>query len=695
METVNTAPLIVHAAAVATEVTPQEKRLLIPSETPGPQPAGRKITRDFLVNRLNLINFQDGCIQARFVHREYGQDLLVQALPQPCCGAELVCAWPEGSDIDRLLRTYTLQDLLVPRGEKFIRSTPTVIAIDSEGMRLLLPDVSVEVSQRRVERRICRGISVTLIQNSSTFGGTLLDFSAFSFRVNLAATAPQRFGWIDASAPVNIIFYSGNQTLYSGECKILRQTQGTAARSYVLEPLQQEIHRYRRAEIRSQRQRLNPSPNLIGRHPLTGRRVDLKVVDLSGSGFSVEEDPQTAVLLPGLILPGIELQFANSFKLTCSAQVVFRKEVAHKDARRIRCGLALIDMPAQDHIKLLALLHQGRDGNSYICNNLDLDALWDFLFETGFIYPSKYAKIQKNKRKVRETYEKLYTRSPNIARHFVYQDSGVILGHMAMIRYWANTWLIHHHAARKTALNKAGLLVLDQIGRFTHESFRLSALHMDYLVCYYRPQNKFPHKIFGGFAQHVDNPKGCSIDPFAYVSSWKSGEATLPESWSLSAATPQDKEELASYYEHVSGGLMLKAMDLGPGANTDDEIDREFRDHGFRRERRMLALKQEGRLKAFLVASVSDIGLNLSDLTNCIHVVAVDARGLTQAVLGAVLQRVCGLTGQEDVPALVYPAACAQEAGLAIDKIYNFWAFDIYGEGQAYAKYLSRITKYV
>ena len=138
--------------------------------------------------------------------------------------------------------------------------------------------------------------------------------------------------------------------------------------------------------------------------------------------------------------------------------MVFRKVATDKEkTRRLRCGLALIDMTALEHVKLLAMLHQVKDKNSYLCNDLDLDALWDFLFETGFIYPKKYALIHKNKEQIKQTYEKLYTRSPEIARHFVYQDNGAILGHMAMVRFWKSSWLIHHHAARKSALNRAGL----------------------------------------------------------------------------------------------------------------------------------------------------------------------------------------------------------------------------------------------
>ncbi len=101
--------------------------------------------------------------------------------------------------------------------------------------------------------------------------------------------------------------------------------------------------------------------------------------------------------------------------------------------------------------------------------------------------PDKYAAIQKNKKQIKETYAKIYTQNPQIARHFIYQDKGTIYGHMAMLRFYDSAWMIHHHAARKSALNKAGLIVLDQIGRMINDSHRLYSLHMDYMICYYRP----------------------------------------------------------------------------------------------------------------------------------------------------------------------------------------------------------------
>lgn len=684
------------------EVTLQEKQMLTDTAVlkRDAYNAGisRKVTLELLVNRLNLTHFQDDCIQVCFVHRRYNRSLLVPAFLQPCLDGVLECRWAHPAEMTVVLQSFNLEYILVPRGQRFIHSVPAVLEINAEGARLALPDISHDISHRKVERQNCRDISVYFIQNSSSFVGSLLDFNAFSFRVELRATPPQRFEWIDPDSPVNVVFFRETQIFFSGECRITRSTEGAATRSFVLEPLKQEIHRYRKAEIRSRRQELTPSPNLVFRHPLTGRRVDLKVIDLSGSGFAVKEDEHAAVLMPGLILPEVELWFANSFKLTCSVQVVFRKTLSSKGGSRIvRCGLVLMDMPAQDHVKLMAMLNQSKDRNAYICNELDLEALWDFLFETGFIYPGKYALIHKKKKEIKETYEKLYRRSPEIARHFVYQDNGVILGHLAMIRFWQNTWLIHHHAARKSALNRAGLVVLDQISRFTHDTLRLRSLHMEHLACYYRPQNKFPQRVFGGFAQYLKDRRGCSIDPFAYVSITRlpQTEDSLPDGWQLLPAADKDVADLNDFYNHGSGGLMLKALDLEPASWRNDGLSQDYRRIGLKRERHLFALSHRERLKAFIIANVSEIGLNLSDLTHCLQAVVVEAEGLEPDIFAKSLRRASRAAGLEEMVALVYPAAYPQEHGIPFDKIYHLWIVHTFSADQAYLKYLSRLTRYL
>jgi hypothetical protein len=657
----------------------------------------KNIGKAQIINKLNYINFQDGTVLVNFSHNVYDKAITLKATPQPCMGDLVDCMWTEDENINQILKSYHFSHLLITNGQKLLQVEPEVIRIDEESISLLLPETSKVISSRNARRRVCEGISVQLFQNSTAFSGLLMDFNGFSFRVKLTAVPPQTFEWMNPEHPVNVILSDKAVTLYSGECKIIRHTRGHNTRNYILQPFQQEIQRFKQKEFRSERYELTPSPNIVFRHPFTKAKLDLKIVDLSGSGFSVEEDESNTALMPGMILPEIELSFAGSYKIKCSSQVVFRKaKVASNGQKWVKCGLALLDMAIHDHLKLISLLHQTKDKNSYICNNVDLDALWDFFFETGFIYPDKYAAIQKNKKQIKETYAKIYTQNPHIARHFIYQDKGTIFGHMAMIRFYENAWMIHHHAARKSALNKAGLVVLDQIGRMINDSHRLYSLHMDFMICYFRPNNKFPRRVFGGAAKSINDPKGCSVDSFAYFhfSNPTRLLPELPDEWQITETRREDLQELTDFYEYTSGGLMLDATDLRPEKLDCDDLSKEYSQLGLTRLRYLYSLRKNGNLKAVFLVNISDVGLNLSDITNCVKVFVTDAEGFSADVFYEAIAKVAKKTGKNHFPALIYPADFADERQIPYDKKYDLWVCSLECS-DAYFGYVGRLLRFI
>ena len=658
---------------------------------------GKNVSKDQLINKLNFINFQDGTVLINFNHLKYDKTITLKATPQPCMGGLVDCLWVEDKNISQIIQSYAFSNMMITNGRKLLRVDAELIRIDSESISLLLPESCCEINSRRVKRHACEGINVQLMQNSTVFSGSLMDFNGFSFRVKINAVPPQTFDWVNPEHPVNIILSDQTVTYYSGECKVIRYTRGHTTRNYILEPFKDEIQRFKQKEFRSERYEITPSPNIVFQHPFTKARINLKVVDLSGSGFSVEEDECNTALLPGMILPELELSFADSYKIKCSAQAVFRKSmIASSGQKWIKCGLALLDLDIQDHLKLISLLHQTRNKNSYISNDVDLDALWDFFFETGFIYPDKYVAIQKNKAQIKETYAKIYTRNPHIARHFIYQDKGTIFGHMAMLRFYDSAWMIHHHAARKSALNKAGLIVLDQIGRMINDSHRLYSLHMDYAICYFRPDNKFPSRVFGGAAKSIKDPKGCSLDGFAYFHFRPSASSMsdLPADWRIAETSPDDLLELGDFYEHTSGGLMLDAIDLTPDKLDCDDLSQSYRQAGLTKLRQLFSLKQNGNLKAIFMVNTSDVGLNLSDITNCVKVFVTDSEELNADLLQAAIGSVARITGKNDFPALLYPAAFADENEIAYEKIYNLWVLNLQYSDE-YFRYLKRLLRFV
>lgn len=655
-----------------------------------------RLKMDYLINKLNFINFQNGTIQVILSHRRFEQTLTVKARPEPCCDKHLKCVWIEPEKIAPLVENYQFSSFYLDDGASALMVEGCSMGMDAAGLEVELPEHCWEITNRREARNACDHIPVQVIQHSMLFRGVLLEFSTGSFIVELDINPPQTFQCIDDQKPLNLTVYEDGDLIYSGDFKILKHDNGRGKRRFVLAPQVQPIHRYHPKTYRSKRMKLKPTPNIVFNHPLTRQTANLKVLDLSGSGLSVVEGVGSSVLLPGMMLPGVDLIFADSLTIRFKAQVLYRNLAEGDDAAgEIINGLAIIDMESSEHLKLLSLLHQADNQNSYINTRVEMDALWDFFFETGFIYPKKYAYIQANKEQIKDTYWRLYTQNPTIARHFIYQTKGRIMAHMAMVRLYENAWLIHHHAARKRSMVRAGLTVLNQIGCFTYDSHRLYSMHMKYLMCYFRPENHFPQSVFGGFNRYAKDQDGCSIDEFAYCHISKETEVfeVLPPEWELSACTAADLQELGHWYQHFSGGLMLDCLDLEPLTFESRELIDEYRRHGFEKERVMLSLRKAGRLCACFIVHRSNIGLNLSDLTNCVKVLIVDNRKVDRSVIDNTLLRIFrDFQLSADMPVLMYPVEAVENLKIRAEKRYCLWILNT-RHSDKYFKFIDRMFR--
>lgn len=687
----------------ATEVSSDEKSQISHTQNVAAEQENRTFERKYslrqLINKLNHLNFQDLPITAVFQHNKYPRSLSLSAFSLPCSDNKLVCKWEVPIDIEQVMESYRFHCMYVPKGQQLLEVFPELKSISENEVIFILPQSCREVSERKIHRYRCNEISVYMFQNGALFHGQMVDYGSFQFRIRVHKTANQNYRWIDIETPVTIVFTKGKETLYSGECRIIKHDNGLHYRQYNLEPIERQIRRFEPRQFRSSRQMLSPSFDAMFPHPLFDKTFNLKVIDISGSGFSVEEEDRFAVLLPGLIIPELSLCFSDGSTVKCTAQVVYTK--SHRQTRTgnvLRSGLAILDMPVEDHIKLLALLHQAKDANAYLCNKVDMDALWDFFFETGFIYPQKYEFIKNNKDQIKATYEKLYHLSPSIASHFIYQDNGRITAHMAMIRFYNSAWLIHHHAAARSANNHGGLMVLNQTSRFINDSHRLNSMNMDYVFCYYRPDNKFPNHVFGGTARNIRNPQICSEDVFAYFHyhpPGNEGDINLPVNWELSPATEDDLKDLETFYENHSGGLMLRGLQLTPDQLDITSLASDYHKIGLKRDRHIFALNHREKLCAIVVVNVADMGLNMSDLTNCVKFLVVNGQYLTHEVIQTTISAVSKYLELDEIPVLFYPRKAADKAGLDYEKSYCMWMYDTHKNLDYYFRFLKRLLKFV
>ncbi|MBW1895151.1 MAG: PilZ domain-containing protein [Deltaproteobacteria bacterium] len=627
-----------------------------------------------LVDILNYINFQGSTIVANFKHKKFNRSITRHLRTRPCHGSRLDCLWANRTGIDQILKFYQFQNLLITDENMLLLVIPELIGINKDDISFKLPEKYTEISKRKVKRQACTGIDVQMAQESSIYSGKLVEFSPLTFRVEVSATPPQNFLWINPESKVNLILSSANENLFSGECKILRQTSGSKTRTYILEAVKHQVHVFRPTEHRSARIKLVPSPDIIFKHPFTGEMISRKIVDVSGSGFAVEEAEESSVLLPGMVIPELDLCFAGDFRLKCMAQILYRKHIENDDGNLVKCGIAILDMNLRDHMKLMAILNQAENKNSYIDNKVNIDALWKLFFKTRLINPEKYKSMQVGKEKIKASYKKLYDSNLDLARHFIYQTNGTIKGHTAMLRFYEKSWLIHHEAAGSPIV-RARLGALSQVARFVCDSHRFSSIHMDYIMNYFSPENKLSNLVFRGTARSINDPTRCSLDSFAYFHYKRSGfnELPLSEPWRLIKTTPQDLAELEDFYNFESKGLMTKALDLSEKMAGCQDLSKEYQKLGLKRGQYLLSLKKHDSLKAVILVNISDIGLNISDLTSCIKVFVLDQEYLPQRILYSMLYKVLVKIKRSEIPVLLFPTTYATEQAIPIESYYYLW----------------------
>lgn len=640
----------------------------------------REIKRSELINRLNFIHFQDSTVLLQLKHSRRQHQLIVKAIPLPYAAERLECRWADPASLPQNLEDYRLHKILIDDDRLMITFDPIRSRLSANGASFTLPEKGFETGDRRIRRHPSTGIGIRLSQNGLVFPGALLDFNPLSLRVEVTENGHSASAWLDPETPVHLLIEDGNTTLFTGSCRLLRQTGIAGGTAIVLRPVSSQLRRFRPREHRSLRQQLLPAPEVVFRHPLTGKLCRLPIVDLSGSGFAVEEEESASVLLPGLIIPEMQLCLANSCRIDCRTQVVYRLDhAAEGDAGRIRCGIAILDMPLKDQAVLLGLLQQAKDSRASLGARIDPDELWKFFFASGFIYPEKYRSMEAHREKFKETYRKLHDREPGIARVFTYQEHGRILGHIAMLRFFDRSWLIHHHAALRGAEKSAGLKVLGQISRYVNELHHLPSARLDYVFCYFRPENRFPNRVFGGVAQHIDDPEGCALYPFAYLPPHRTKANTggLSEAWRLEESGIKDIEELKLTLADNAGPMIISAFDLEPDRLGSPEVSREYANIGFRRESRLYSLRRSGSLKAILLVNTADIGLNLSELTNSIKVFVIDPEGLPSDILESAISRLGSFFEEGESSVLIYPRTYAEQQGIDHEKTYNLWILNL------------------
>ncbi len=647
--------------------------------------AAKTLDQTELINTVNYLHFTGSHLFVLLQHPVYQDKLLAKAHPEPCLENQLTCQWDE-SYFQYKLESYQVLHLVIMNNQSMIASPINILDGGKSSFTIQLPEKSFVLNLRQTQRYPCSSVSAELMQSDFVAKGELIDFCSGSFRIRADSEAFKYNNWFNPDVPASVRLFSNEKIIYSEFCKCIRwQEDRNISKEIVFAAGNDHISRFPAKKIRNPRQHITPPLTAVFAHPLLKKKIHRDIFDISTTGFSISDKPDDDLLMPGMMIFDLSILLAGISIANCAVQIIYRR----MEENNIRYGIAILDMDIHSYSRINHILGINSDPQISVSTEVDMDALWEFFFQTGFIYPEKYGFCVAHRENFIKTYRKLYQENPEIARHITYEKNGRIYGHLSMIRAYERTWLLQHHAARPMENKKLpGFVVLRQMMFFTHGMYQLPSSRMDYVISYFRPENKFPDRIFGGFARDFNNPQACSLDLFSYLTLPVAfPENDLPQGWILRDSLPVDLWELAQFYKHNSGGLLLNILNFGESDSGDESLEKVFERLGFLRKWRIYSLIYQDQLKAVFIVDQSDLAINMSNLLNCIKVLITDPAGLPSELLSFAVSKLGKVYNLDKVTLLLYPASGIKSAGISYKKQYQLWIGDM--------RYMNQFMDYV
>ncbi len=631
----------------------------------------RPMDRKALVNILNYLHFSDRSLFAHVQENGNHDGYLLPVYPEPCLDGEIACRWPEPTsldDVDEMVRNLVIDD-----GKAMIVVPVMATKRNEKTFASRLPDKSYVISRRQEKRYPCSEITVEILTKGQTLRGGLRDFSSSAFGVDLDGDYIFNKPLLKTQNSVKVELRRGETLCFSGTCACLRFKKNAGNWEAVLLPDVESVQVFKKRTIRNPRVQLTPSPIVSFVHPLLQTRVQREVSDICSSGFSISEDRKTCLLFPGLLIPDLSFQYAGSSVVEhSSATVVYRND----ESENAHCGIAILDVGIDGYTRLNQLVENALDPCAQTLGKIDPDALWEFFFSTGFIYPKKYRAIQIAKQEFKENCRKHYQGNSEIAQHFLYQNNGRIYGHLSISRAYERAWIIHHHAGRTLNRRKSGLMVLSQVMHYFNDYSRMPSHDIDYAMCFFRPENRFPALVFGGLTRKLKNKQICSMDLFTYLPLTKFSVAReFEDGWHVGEITRSDREVLERFYAEHSGGLLLEAMSIAGTEESNARLEAMYSQIDLMRKTKVYTLKRGNEVVAVFIADHSSRGLNFSELMNCIKVIVLREKELPWEVLHRAISQVSREYDMKKVPIMCYPSKYLEIEGIASDKSYQVWVF--------------------
>ncbi|MBS2021035.1 MAG: hypothetical protein JST92_01395, partial [Deltaproteobacteria bacterium] len=350
---------------------------------------------------------------------------------------------------------------------------------------------------------------------------------------------------------------------------------------------------------------------------LPGGPARRTVLEISSTGLSFEAHPEFDLFPPGMRLTRVELKL-GSLTLRCRGEVKNLLPLPH-DTRTLRCGIVLEGLSATERTQLADAVMRRRFPGLADGQDLPVDNLWQFFLDTRFLYPEKLAALGPVAGEVRQTFEKLRTAGSGLFKSLVFTEGEKVFAHLSAARAYRRTWLVQHLAgATRLKGRQAPRIVNLGLSEYFGQNTDL-----EYVKVFFRPDNKWPARVFGSFAKRMTDRQLSDLRELHYQT--LPTDCILPGNDQIRVieADGGDLSVVERHFVATERGLMLRSDDLTRASLGMSELSEAWKAAGMQRERRVLLALRGDEPVGFALAEISSPGLNLSELLSAFRLVVL------------------------------------------------------------------------
>jgi hypothetical protein len=358
---------------------------------------------------------------------------------------------------------------------------------------------------------------------------------------------------------------------------------------------------------------------------LPGGLFSRPVLEISSTGFSFAMNPAVDLFPPGMRLSHIRLRLGE-LTLACGGSVRNLNPIAGKP-NLLRCGVVLDELDPSARTRLADGVMRHRYPGLVDARVLSFEELWSFFKNTRFLYPEKIATLEPMMPEVRQTFLGLQARSDGVFKSLMYcEEGGNPIGYLSCVRAYRRTWVVQHLAGfTRTRGRQAPQILNTGLAEYVDHA------GVEYVKIFFRPENKWPARIFGGFARKVSDHQLSDLRTFEHLV-LSTGEALeeRPGAFGIEVieAGRGDLGVVEQHFVAAERGLLLRSDDLTRSSLDLSDLRLAFEELGiFRRRTVLLALRKDVPV-GFALCEVSSPGINLSEILSALRLVVLPSTGL-------------------------------------------------------------------